>query len=312
MNETHLAAIDIGTNSFHLLIAKIVGNSFQVVHHERIVFRLQEGNLKNSKISDIKIDEAIAQLKQFADTCTNYQAEVHAVATSALRDAENREVVRERILNETGINIKILSGDEEALLSFKAALFKKENLNQNSLVFDLGGGSLELIIGQKNNIVFKNSLQLGAVRMTNRYFPDFLITDERIGNCRDEIKSLLQNVKNEMSSFNFANCFGIGGTVTSLSWLIEKNIYQRDHHFQVLHDYIISKDDLRQVSKIILNKKSFEERKQIKGLDLKRADVIPAGVLIVDELFSEFHLQKIIAPGYSIKEGIILNAIQSN
>ncbi len=311
MNEKHIAAIDIGTNSFHLLIAKVNANSFQTIHHERAVLRLRENDFTNFKISDDKIKEASALLKQFSGICNKYGAEVNAVATSALRDSENREEVCARILNDTGIKIKILSGEEEASLSFKAALYKKENLDQHVLVFDLGGGSLELIIGKKDEIVFKSSLQLGAVRMTNQFFPDLLITEKRIEKCREEIKLLIGNIKKEISDFDFKECFGIGGTVTSLSWLIEKNVYMREHHFQVLNDYQISFENFQKVKKIVLGSKSLEERQKINGLDLKRADIIPAGVLIIDELFEELNLEKIIAPGYSIKEGIIIEAIQS-
>ena len=308
----YIAAIDIGTNSFHLLIAKIKGMSFEIIHRERKVLRLRDKDHSDRfTIRNEKINEATELLKEFSAKSKIYNAEIHAVATSALRDADNKETVCKKIADAAEIDIKILSGDEEAVLSFYAAVYGKEISNKKVLVFDLGGGSTEFIIGQSGEIIYKTSVQLGAVRFTQQYFPDFYISSDGIENFRQNVRAVLLSVQKEILNHGFDYCVGIGGTITAVSWLIEKNVFGREHNFRILHDYRITKDDFEQVKQIVLSKKSLEERKLIHGLELKRADIIPAGVLIVNELFELFQITEIVASGNSIKEGIILNLLEA-
>jgi exopolyphosphatase / guanosine-5'-triphosphate,3'-diphosphate pyrophosphatase len=313
MNNRFIAAIDIGTNSFHLLLVKILGQDFKVVHHERKVLRLRESsNSDNHIIDENKITEAKEVLRNFKSVIDSYNAETFAIATSALRDASNKEDVCKKIFDAIGIRVKILSGEEEAILVFKAALHKKEISRKKVLIFDLGGGSTELIIGQGEKIIYKTSLQLGAVRFTQKYFPDFNLSVKRIENFREGVNLLIKNICKSIVQIGFDYCIGIGGTITSVSWLIEKNVYGRDHNFSPLSDYVVVKKDFDQVKELVLDKKTIEERALIKGMELKRADILPAGILIIDELFSALHLKEVIASGFSIKEGVVIDAIQKS
>jgi exopolyphosphatase / guanosine-5'-triphosphate,3'-diphosphate pyrophosphatase len=311
MTTQYISAIDIGTNSFHLLVAKNSGETFEVIQREREVLRLLDDCVSDTHIiSDDKIEQAIEILSKFKMISDGYSAQINAVATSAMRDSINKEEVCSKIYEAVGIKIKVLAGEEEATLVFKAATFRKEISPKKVLIFDLGGGSTEFIIGRAGKIIYKSSIQLGAVRFTQKHFPEYILTTDRIEKFREEVKSILVQTRKNVMHVGFDNCIGIGGTITSTSWLIEKNIYGIDHNFVPLNSYKIMKKDFAWVRELVLNKKTFEERKTIQGMEIKRADIIAAGILIVDELFRTFLLDEIIASSYSIKEGIVINAMQ--
>lgn len=304
-----IAAIDIGTNSFHLLIAKIVDKKFEELYREREVLRLRENSNETIyTISKDKISKAISMLNRFKETASEYNAKIIAVATSAIREASNKEEVINSIFNESGIKIEVISGEEEAKLAYSATRYMNDE--RDILIFDLGGGSTEIIIVQQAEIKFLKSIKLGAVRLTQYFFPNNTIDRINIDKCRKAIQKLLEPVKTKINEYQVKKVFGIGGTITSISWMIEKNVYGGEHDFKILFNYQIKKNDFEIIREMVLSKPTEAERALIPGFDKKRADVIATGVLIVDELFNLFLCDEITLVGYSLKEGIVLREIE--
>lgn len=306
-----ISAIDIGTNSFHLLVARVTENSFTVVHREREVVRLRGRSEKEEhNVIPEKIHEAISVLTKFKIISDSFGAQIHAVATSALRDAKNRNEVLSQILESTGIEIKIISGEEEAEYIYKAVCFWNGVKTENSIIFDLGGGSTEFIFSNSGKVIQKKSVQLGAVRFSQKYFPEYIINELNITEFRRGVQNILLPIRQSLEGNIFENVIGIGGTITSICWLIEKNVFGREHHFEVLKDYSIGSEDFYKIRDIVLGKKDPHDRSEIPGLDKKRADIIPAGIIIIDELFKLFNVSEITAPGISLKEGIIVSTMK--
>lgn len=299
-----VAVIDLGTNSFRLVIAKIFGCRYKIIKQEREVIHLRDksDNLFY-KIKEEKIDEAIHILKRFYEISKKHNAKIYAFGTSALRDATNNIKFISLVKEKFDFEIKILSGNEEAQLISYGINFYYDVKDKNILIFDLGGGSTEFVIQKNRNIIFNKSLNIGAVRQTQKWFNDFSFSDENIYNCQKEIDNELNEV---FVDNNFEQIFGIGGTINAVTWLIEKNIYNRDHNFKVLPNYVINKNVFIKVKNIILNHALKNELNKNIGIDDQRTKIIVAGILIVDKIFEKINCEKIISPGISIRDSFII------
>ena len=166
------AAIDVGTNSFHLIVVKIKSNgNFDVIDQTKEVVRLGEGSGGDIKhIPDDAILRGLTAMKTFKSIADLHNAEIRAVATSAVREAKNGKDFVETVAKEVGINIEIINGFEEARLIYLGVLKAVPAYSSRVLAFDIGGGSTEFVVGLKGEIKYSMSLKLGAVRLTQKYF----------------------------------------------------------------------------------------------------------------------------------------------
>lgn len=307
MNNKIIAAIDIGTNSFHLIIAIIrKDKSIKIIDRKRVVLRLASHEGENlSYINEAETNSAIDLLNDFKHLAENYHAEIYAVATSAVREAENKENFIESVYSSTGIKIKVIEGKKEAAFIFDG--IKKaipDVLNKKTLSFDIGGGSTEIIYSENGNILHAESVKIGAVRLSKKFFPDFLITDYRIDECRKYIKSELKSITYNNLPFDIA--IGCSGTASSFGSIIYYSKHRRELLKLNKNEY--STVEFKEELKNILQKKTTNERLLIKGLESKKADIIPAGGLILDEIIDYFNIGSIILSEYALREGILMAA----
>ncbi|MCK5086967.1 MAG: hypothetical protein KAQ90_05570, partial [Melioribacteraceae bacterium] len=187
MNATKkIAAIDIGTNSFHLIVVRLSGSgNFEIIDREKEVIRLGEGNVGDIKeIKPEPAKRAINTLNRFKGIADSHDAKIRAVATSAVREAFNRDDFLNEVYEKTGIEIEVVSGLEEARLIYLGMLKAVPVFEKKSFCLDIGGGSTEFILGKKGKIIYANSLKLGAVRLSQQFFPDYKLTKDRIDICR--------------------------------------------------------------------------------------------------------------------------------
>ncbi|MFZ1288649.1 MAG: hypothetical protein WAR79_01060 [Melioribacteraceae bacterium] len=304
------AAIDIGSNSFHLIIVEIFKDGhFEIIERKRDVLRLSEDFKNDEKvISQISQEKAIEILKEFSGIAKNYNAEIKAIATSSVRESFNKIYFIDKIFEETGIKIKIIDGIEEARLIYIGISNSIRLQNNKSLCIDIGGGSTEFIIGLNNKILFSASLKLGAVRLTHQFFPDYLITKSRINDCKKWIENELLPLKNKLK-LNGINCIvGSSGTILSVGFLIN-SIKSKSKFQENLNNYNFTFEDLQNIEKIILNSEKIEDRIKITGLDEKRAEIIPAGIILLSTIFEQFKIEEIIISSFSLREGIIIDSL---
>ena len=165
-----VAALDIGTNSFHLVVAKPVPGGFEVVTREKDVVRLGHGGGDMKELSDDAIDRGVKSLTRMAKIAKSYDAKLRAVATSAVREAKNRSEFIKRVRKETGTDIEVISGVEEARLIHLGVLNAIGIHDRPMFVCDIGGGSTEVVVGIDDEVMFARSFKLGAVRLTDRFF----------------------------------------------------------------------------------------------------------------------------------------------
>ncbi|HVO75467.1 MAG TPA: Ppx/GppA phosphatase family protein [Ignavibacteriaceae bacterium] len=312
MRNKRIAALDLGSNSFHMIIGELKdNNSFEIIERKREVLRLaSQKKGEHSYITEDETDKSILVIKDFKQTASRYGAEIKAVATRAVREAINGKDFTERIFKETSIKVEIISGEKEAELIFLGASDWLGLFEKKILVIDIGGGSTEIIIGADKKIVFSGSLKLGAVRIIRNFFPGFIISPERITLCRNFIKEELVKSLKDVSGITYDTAAGASGTILSVA----SSLYFGKHHRypDLIRTIQITFEELKVFAENLLAKSTVKERLLIPGIEEKRADILPAGVLILQELFSFFKINIFNISEYGLREGIILSYLGSN
>lgn len=305
MRNKYFAAIDMGTNSFHLIIVEVMPDgAFKIVDREREVIRL--GLNKGEDLSFIAEDEtnrAIKILSGFKKLADHYNAEFKAVATSAVREAKNKEEFLERVLRETEIKVYVIDGSREASLIYLGVQKALSVNDKDVLCIDVGGGSSEFIFGQKGKIVFAESIKIGAVRLSKKFFPDYVLTEHLIKDCSDFAEEQIRVNANINLKIEIDEAVGTSGTMQSAAWMIAHPGKLRNN--KSLNGFSFAYDQLKELTEKILHYKTLEERKLIKGIELKRADILPAGLIILCKVFELFNLKRMTISEYALREGII-------
>lgn len=311
MPDKYLAVVDAGTNSFHLIIVKVLPeNKFEIVDRERIVVRLgSRGSHVLKKIEEEEIERAAKVFTFFKLKAEKYNTKLKVVATSAVREAENKNFFVDEVLKRTGVQINVIDGKTEAKFIYYGVRKSLEINNKKLFVVDIGGGSTEFIIGKNEKIYFSQSLKLGAVRLTKQFFPDYILTNERIEKCREFIINEVNNIKEEIISLQPEVFAGSSGTIHSSVGMSLAQLKIREK--KPYNNLVISSLQLQSVVNRVLSKKTVEERLKIKGLEEKRADIIPAGILILDTVFKEFNIKALTVSAFALREGVILSLINS-
>ncbi len=307
-----IASIDIGTNTVLLLIADVDKDGrITTVHEEQRIIRLGKNVDSNRNIGIEGLMKCVAVLQSYRAIAEKYAcSELTACGTSALRDAHNRDWFVREVKKQAGVEIEILSGDEEALWTFQGGrlvLPDSEAEDSDMLVIDIGGGSTEFIVGSRDNITHKISLDIGAVRMTEMFIKSDPVKPQEETSLKQYVASLLTEKLEHYTLGKDIRCIGVAGTVTTLAAMEQKmEKYQPDK----INRYAISKtglqkllDDLRPMTQ--------SERQKIKGLQPERADVIFAGGLILSEALNYFGLDRITVSDYGLRYGLILRKIKN-
>lgn len=306
-----LAAIDLGTNSFHLIVVHIkTDGTFETIDQAKEVVRLGEGfsgDIKN--ISREALERAIAVLKTFKGIADVHNAEIRAIATSAVREAANKQEFKELARTEAGIEIEVISGVEEARIIYLGILKALPIYDKMSFSIDIGGGSTEFIIGFDGNIAYSNSLKLGAVRLSQKFFPDGIVTKKNIEKCRSTIEGIIDPVLRNSRKFNMDVFVGSSGTITNSALMILAKRQGAVPQVSLLNNFEFSDEELFQVEQEVLACKTTNERKLLAGLETKRADIIPAGILILATIFRKLNIKKMVVSGYALREGIVVDSL---
>jgi len=306
-----LAALDIGTNSFHLIVVSVSPTGeFKIIDREREVIRLSEGNIgENKSISPNSIEKAISIINKFNKIAESHGAPLRAIATSVVRESSNKNEFIERVHETTGVKIEVISGYEEARLIHLGILKAVPVFNIESLSIDIGGGSTEFIVGKNGEIQYSTSLKLGAVRLSQMFFPNYILTDEKIEEVRKWTEEVIAPIVSKIKNRNIETVVGSSGTILNIGMMIKALRDGGKGENQILNNFEFSVDDLQEIEKMVLSKKTPEERKSIAGLEERRIDIIPAGVIILSTILKKLKVEKIIISEYALKEGMIFDII---
>ena len=291
-----IGTIDIGTNSMRLLIADYKDNKIENRKKYINTTRIGQGVDKDGYITEEALERNLTALKEFADKCKEEKCEeVYCMGTSALRDSKNGQEFVERAKELTNINVKIICGEEESNLGFIGVLEGTDgDKNEDVLVIDIGGGSTEFIVGNKDGIKFCKSENVGALRMTEKFITTDPISDEEFNAMKNFIEETISSTINKLKTMNISKIVGIGGAITSLSAM---NQQLEVYSMEKVHNSQVTKKDLE---KILQNLKimTLNDKKTLKGLQPKRADIITAGVKILHIVMEKLEIEKIMISEY--------------
>ena len=305
-----LAAIDIGTNSVHMIVVRVRPDfSFEVIDREKEMVRLGAGGLDGKKLTPEAMTAALQALSKFARLARSHEVdEILAVATSATREAENGGAFLRAIERKTGIRARLITGVEEARLIHLAAVYGVDT-PKPAVVIDIGGGSVEITRGSGNQIALARSFKIGVIRLTERFVDSDPISsrDERkmVEFIREEVDRYLEHIVEQ----GFDRVIGTSGTILSLGTVA--TAMERDSVPQEVRNLRVPAKTLRRLRKTAVEM-DLEERMHLPGLDPRRADLMVAGAILLDTVLKKLGAEEITLCDLALREGVLLDYIHGH
>jgi exopolyphosphatase/guanosine-5'-triphosphate,3'-diphosphate pyrophosphatase len=307
MKKPRIAAIDIGSNSIRCIIAEASNDGkFKIMDDEKATVRLGERLAITGVISDEAASRAIEAIRRFQKLVIGLNVEeVEAVATSAVRTATNGKELIATLSKELGHEIKIISGEEEAELTAASALANFDMYGKRYAMVDIGGGSVEIVTAYGNHVEEFYSLDLGAIVMTDRFLKSDPIGENELRKLQRHIRESLKRTFTG-KKISVDSLIGSGGTLTALGCMamqMRKDNYVSIHGSEVLHAEVVH-------LLAMLAHMDLKERRTVPGLHQDRADIIVAGVVVIDELMRFLEANRVLVNERGIREGLLIRAMK--
>ena len=306
-----IAAIDIGTNSIHMIVVKVRPDlSFEVIDREKDMVRLGAGGLDGRSLTPTAMQAARQTLAKFRRLADSHKVdEIVAAATSATREADNGGDFIADVARETGIQIRVIAGPEEARLIHLAAGYGIDVGAGTAVVVDIGGGSVEVTLGSATALTLGRSFKTGVIRLTERFVKSDPLSD------RDE-RRLVKHLNREMGAYldevaarGFDRVIGTSGTILSLGALASSD--GDPGRIEDLRNRRVAAKALHKLRKR-LTSVSLEERLAIPGLDPRRADLSVAGSVLFDTIVRRLGAEEFTLCDLALREGLVLDYIRRN
>ena len=308
MTPPNLAAIDIGTSSVHLAIARPVeGARPELLLREKIPVRLGSGASDMKTLDPAAVDRTLEALHNFRSLADAHNAVVEAVATSAVREANDASDFLDRARDEAGIDIAIIAGVEEARLIHLGVLGAVPLAGTEHLVIDIGGGSTEFIVGHDVEPQLLRSLKIGHVRTSNRFFPNGVVDDDSIAGCRTFLRSFVARVAVDAAAVGFDRVVGCSGTFETIAEVVKR---RRDHG-RSDHSGAVTRAEVDAAVEVITAARTPDERAAIPGVDAHRADTMVAACLIVETLMDSLNFAEFTVSPDALREGLVLDRLNA-
>lgn len=301
-----VAVIDLGTNTFHLIIADICNGEVTVTYKTNHPVRLGEGRINENLIIEAAFERGLHTLKDFSQLISKHEVElVKATATSAIRSAANGPDFVRAAKRHAGIDIDVISGDEEAAYIFEGVRATGV-ISQTSLIMDIGGGSTEFIICNENELLWKKSYNIGVVRLMQAYFHADPINTAEQEAIKTHLDTVLADLKEVLNKYQPRHLIGSAGAFESFASMlaIDLNPHAAPHSaiqldaYRKLADHLIASTHL--------------ERKEMPGLIKLRVDMIVMAVLITDYIIEAAKITELSLSTYDLKMGVLYSLAASN
>ncbi|MCB0704257.1 MAG: hypothetical protein KDC34_03070 [Saprospiraceae bacterium] len=292
-----IGVIDLGTNTFHLLIVETQsGLPFREIYRERRFIKLAEGGIET--ISDAAFERALITVVAFRRILEEQQVKkLRALGTAALRTASNGPQFVEAVFRETGIKIELITGDREAVLIHKGVAQAVPLQSEADLIMDIGGGSVEFILANKTQVFWAESFPVGVAVLYHRFHGEDPISSGAIADLEHFLSRKLANVWIKAREINPQRLIGASGTFDVLeNILVQEKAHPRHSIIDIDPFYPLAEKFIRA---------TLAERLQIEGLPASRADMIVVAVILIRVVLQQLALQKIVISEYAMKEGLI-------
>ncbi|MFD2516269.1 phosphatase [Pontibacter locisalis] len=307
-----LALIDMGTNTFHLLITEVDENG---KHNDfvrtKVPVRLGQGGISNGAIAPESYERAIKTLKDFRKQIDEYGVEtVRAMATSMVRNASNGDDFVKDVFKQTDITVEIIDGAREAELIYFGVRSAGVLDKQTSLIMDIGGGSVEFVICNDQDIFWKQSFEVGAQRLMDKFFTQDPISPENVAAEKAYLTEKLQPLTKAVAEYRPVVLVGSSGTFDTLCDIdaLKKGDTSRQQVQPAAS--VLALEDFYRIHQELLQK-NHEERLAIPGMLEMRVDMIVLASIAVDFVLQKYNLQTIRVSAYALKEGVLQQALAS-
>jgi exopolyphosphatase / guanosine-5'-triphosphate,3'-diphosphate pyrophosphatase len=306
---TAIAVVDIGSNSTRLLICEREGERITAeLEHESTVTRLGAGVDADGRLAEESMERVYAALDSYQRLIDRHDVQTKiAVLTSAVRDAANGREFADTVKERYGLEPHVLSGDEEAELTFLGAMSERDPADETpTVVVDIGGGSTEVVIGRGRKATFHVSTQAGVVRQTERHIHDDPPTEEELDETREDVRETLRQGVPEEQRQAVEHAIAVAGTATSLGAIAQE---LEPYDPEKVHGYRLTRSECEEIL-TRLAAIPLDERREVPGLHPDRAPTIVAGVIILTEVLELFGLDEVEVSEHDILRGAALGLVE--
>lgn len=304
-----IAVIDMGTNTFHLLIVEVEGKSFNTLYREKISVKIGEKGINDSIITPQAVERALSALIRFKNQIDKFEvSSIFATATSAIRNASNGVELVKIIKEQIGIDVRIISGIEEAEYIYYGVAHALKLGKELSLIMDIGGGSIEFIIGNDHGALWKHSFEIGGLRMVEQFHKSDPILLSEIEQVQRYLAFHLTLLFQKVEEYQPKTLVGSSGTFDTLSDIFMlSNGIKKPLNATELPLTLVGFDT---IYKQIIDK-TRAERMAINGMIELRVDMIVVAAILIDFVLKSTNIKNIRVSSYALKEGVLLNTIHS-
>ena len=324
MSERPIAAIDIGTNSFHMVVARVGevadGPAFEVIAREKEMVRLGSTDRGRNGVdvveggtSDMRllaadaIERGVAALTRLSRIAAVHDADVVAVATSAVREADNADEFLRRAREEAGVHVDVVSGVEEARLIHLGVLQAVPAWDDRLVLIDIGGGSTEILVGQQDTVLAAGSLKIGAIRLTERFFPSERSHPGAVDSCRRFVRSVLAPMVREVERVGFELAIASSGTAETVASVV--NARRGAPAPRTFNNFSMSADEIVDAVAAIAAAEPLAARRDLPGMEPGRVDIILGGAIVLEQAVLELGIERLVFSDGALREGVLLDAL---
>ncbi|OKL39073.1 Ppx/GppA phosphatase family protein [Pontibacter flavimaris] len=306
-----LALIDMGTNTFHLLVTEVDDQGqLTELYKTKVPVRLGQGGISNGAIAAEASERALKTLREFRRIIDEFGAKtVRAMATSMVRNASNGDDFIKDIFKQTDIQVEVIDGAREAELIYYGVRFAGVLDEQTAMIMDIGGGSVEFILCNQNNIFWKQSFELGAQRLMDKFFTADPIPSESIAAEKAYLEERLQPLTEAVAKYKPSILVGSSGTFDTLCDIDALRKGDTSRLQSIPPAAILPLTDYYAIHEELL-RKNHDERLAIPGMLEMRVDMIVLASILVDFVLQKYNLQEIRTSSYALKEGVLYEMLQ--
>ncbi len=294
-----IAAIDVGSNSIHMIVAEAQRQGYRVIDTEKEMVQLGRGGLEHRPLTDAAIKAAVSTIRSMSEIARSHGVnDIVAVATSATREAPNRKRFIAEVQRACGIDLRVISAEEEADYIYRAVRSAVEFHGGTALSIDIGGGSVEMIVGTSTEVFFTRSEPAGSLRLSQRFGLESAASDGVVKDCRRFVRKMLKKTLARISAVGFDFTIGTSGTIVTLAGLASGS--------QPVTSGLrwVTRSRVRELIRALAPLSTAERARKF-SLEEKRADTIVAGAIVLDEIMRGLEIEHLRASDTALREGIV-------
>ena len=306
-----LAAIDIGTNSIHMIVVKVLQQrNFEVIDREKAMAKLGVGVFATNRLSDRAFELGLETIERYVQLANQLGVdEIITAATSAIREAKNGEDFLKEVVRRTKIRPRMISGQEESRLILLAVRNAIALEDDNALVLDIGGGSTEAVVGNREEVLFGTSMKLGVLRLLDMFEDEKKMGKEARSVLASHMQFVAQPVLSGAKAVGFTRVIGTSGTIRTMGEAAYVERY--DKSLNSVNAEVVALKDLQKMADKLIDLKPAK-RAKVEGVSEKRSDAIHLGGVLLCELLEMANVEEITLCDASLREGLILDYLEQH